>query len=309
MKTSTKRFVWLAAAGGIVALSLWFAHQSRTVERALNRLVVHERVELPGRTVRYQLRPAAEIASDPALAAIVGRGANAVPDLIACIAEPARWAPEEGFGWRIRQVGTSLWNRLRFGGSIKLPAPRNWSMAQRDRKTAAGFALIAIGREAGGGFLPFLEAYAAAPSHTSIRGTPVSGPTAGVSPGSVVAAALVVLPERREELFQDVMAGLRHSAPKCRVGAIGAVREFPEHIAQWKEVVLGMTADENKEVQTAAVHSFVMFLSHRMRDTPDPQLLAELAAAADRILENPNAAEQTREWAQILQRIVREQSY
>ena len=246
-----------------------------------------------------RLRSHEDIAADPAVRALAAIGPRAVPVLMKRISEPGelpatmsqveRWKHELRWKW------------------FRKPGPRGgWSEAQRTRKTAAGFALLAVGTNGGGGFSRFLEAYAAAPQFTSVAGGKLSGMPVGVSSWSVVAAANAGLPERRPEIVAEVMAALEHTNAIYRQAALEAANVFPEKLLKRKELFLKLTLDEGEYVKAAALGSLLTIVQEpALHELMSP---AEIRTAAESVLEAPNTSQRNQGTARTVIRVADKQS-
>jgi len=228
------------------------------------------------------LRSPEAIAADPAVLALAHIGPRAMPVLIQRIIEPAE-LPQT-----MRQ--TERWNVLLRWKMFGKPGPRGyWPPIQERRKTAAGFALLALGTNAHGGFSRFMEAYAAAPQFTSVAGGRLSGTPVGVSSVTVVRAANAGLPELRAEIIAEVMAGLEHTNALYRGLALEAAIVFPRELLKRKNLLLRLTLDEGEYVQAAALGNLVTIVqSPALRDLISP---AQIRQAAEAVLEAPNTSE------------------
>ncbi len=245
-----------------------------------------------------RLRSPEAIAADPAVLALSAIGPRAVPVLVKCITEPAelpstmsrmeRWKHQLRWKW------------------LQQPGPRGyWPEVQQTRKTAAGFALLAVGTNNHGGFSRFLEAYAAAQQFTSVAGGQLAGMPVGVSSLSVVRAANAGLPERRFEIIAEVMAALEHTNAIYRQSALEAARVFPKELLKRKELLLKLTLDEGEYVKAAA-------LGNLMQIAQNPALrelmsLSEIRKAAEAVLEAPNTSERNQDTARNVIRIADKQ--
>src|SRR6266567_1616170 len=268
MTHSKKMIIAVVIAAAILLLiglrGGWFATEPaygrKTVTAWLDSLLLSERRPDSAGNVQVVLRSPEGVANDPALHALLKIGSNAVPILVQRIYDRAEWPREVGPIERMRMWGQWTLNRLRGRGPNQRPSPRNFSEFQRARKNAAGFALLALGTNANGGFTRYMEAYAAAPKHESIYGTKIAGPPVGSFSSDIVCIAKSALPQRRDEIFEEILKGLHHTNAWCRTVAIECVVEFPEEIAKWKNRLAELTQDEEPLVQEAALGGLILIV-------------------------------------------------
>lgn len=234
----------------------WFAAEptsrGKTVTEWLDRLVLYEYQTSP-QGVEMVVRSPEDVARDPAVEALVRIGPRATPILVERLQERGQWDPKEGSSHRVKLWARWVWNRIRRGGQAQAPTPDRWSTFQRQRKNAAAYALLVLGTNANAGFARFMEAYAEAPKHESISGTPIPGPPVGVYPSTVVKMARATHLERRDEFVSEIHKGLQHTNAWCRIVAVQCVTAFPGKLGIWKDDVLKLTTDPDDRVQEAAL--------------------------------------------------------
>ena len=274
------------------------SYDGRTVTEWLESLRFYT-YETNSEGITGKLRSPEAIAADPAVRALSAIGPRAVPVLVQCISEPGEMPATMPRLDRLK-------HRLRWK-LLSQPGPQGgWTELQRTRKTAAGFALLAVGTKEHGGFSRFMEAYAGAPQFTSVAGGKLSGMPVGVSSWSVVSAANAGLPERRLEISAEVMAALEHTNALYRQSALEAATVFPSDLLKRKELLLKLTLDESEYVKAAA-------LGNLMRIALNPALrelmsLTEIRKAAEAVLEAPNTSERNQDTARNVIRIADKQA-
>lgn len=222
----------LALAAAILTATLlllawhrgWFSgeptYRGRTATEWLDKLVLYEYRTEPG-TSWIALRAPKAIAGDPAYQALLKIGSNGLPTFIQTLNQRAEWSPEVTTFKRWKMWVQWRWHQVR-GAQLNRPAPIEWSEVQRARKTAAGFALIGLGTNAGGGFSKYMEVYASAPKRESVYGPGVAGTPVGISSSTVVRSVIYVIPERREEIVGEIMTALQNTNAWCRLVAQNA---------------------------------------------------------------------------------------
>jgi len=269
-------------------------HQGKTVTEWLDSLVLYTyETESNGDVVTVSRLPD-EIVIDPAFQALQAIGSRGVPVLMERIAEPAGYPPEMSHSERWKVWFRWKLYRLR-GGKAARPVSGRWSEIQKARKTAAGFVLLGLGTNAHAGFPRFMEAYATAPQFTSTYGANVTGMPVGIAPSSVVRAAVSALPQRREEIVAQVLAGLRHTNAVCRQSAVQCARVFPEELLKHKQILVSLTRDTNALVQESALGSLILIVQHPLlTNLMSPSEIRQVAQA---VIEAPGSTQRVRDLA------------
>jgi len=285
----------------------WFAsepaYRGRTVSEWLDKLTVYD-TEL-GVTShgepwsRLVSRAVQTVTNDPAFVALMKLGPKAVPILMQRVMEPAGWPPEVGSMSRSKMWLEWKWKQAR-GLSVKRPAPSRYSESQTVRKTTAGFVLLALGTNVHGGFPAYMKAYANAPKHQTIYGTPIPGSPVGVTSSHVARLGNALLPQRRSEILGDILSGMKHSNAWCRTVAVEVSWEFPEDFPKLKDSLLLLTQDESPMVQETAFGRLqLMFLRY---EGEGGMSFLEFERAADAVLRDPNTTKRVREMAETAKR-------
>jgi hypothetical protein len=287
----------------------WFAAEptsgGKTVTEWLDRLALYE-YRTTARGVARVPRSPEHVARDPAVEALVSIGPKATPILVARLQERAQWDRSEGRLHPVKMWGQWLWNRFRRADMGRPPAPDRWSDFQRKRKNAAAYGLLVLGTNANAGFGRFLEAFAEASKHESVSGTQVPGPPAGIYPGDVTEMARKTHPQRRDELVSEIHNGLHHTNAWGRILAVQCISAFPEELARWKDDLLGLTTDQDDQVQEAAL---LQLLTLAQQDDLLAILPAsEIGRAATAVAENPARSERLRGLAQTVSDLANEKA-
>jgi len=276
----------------------WFAAEpawrGKTVTEWLDRLVLYD-FQTDATGTAMVPRSPERIATDPALEALLRIGPKATPILAKRLMERAQWDPNES---RAKLWGRWLWGRVRHATPASIPAPDKWSEFQRRRKNAAAFTLLALGTNAHAGFGSFMEAYATAPKHESVSGTRIPGPPVGVYPHLVAQLATEVFPERKGEIFAEILKGLQHTNAWCREVAIECVSAFPEQLPRWKRLLLQLSKDEDESVRLAALGELLMIVQQpELHDAMTP---AEIELEAKAVTEDAAASSRVKELAEVV---------
>jgi hypothetical protein len=270
-------------------------YRGRTTTEWLDKLLLYEYRTEPEATW-IVLRAPEAVVRDPAYQALTRIGSQGIPVFIKVLSQRAEWPPEISGVKRWKMWIQWRWRQLR-GSQASRPAPIQWSEAQKVRKTAAGFALVALGTNGGGGFSKYLELYAAAPKHQSVYGTGVAGAPVGVSSSQVVRSVLSVMPQKGEEIIREVLAALRHTNVWQRCVALECARVFPEELLRRrKQDLVNLTRDEDAMVQEAALGSLCLIAQTEALGELMPP--AEVVQACYTVLQNPLASQRVRELAQ-----------
>ncbi|MDB6036159.1 MAG: hypothetical protein JWM16_6497 [Verrucomicrobiales bacterium] len=293
LKAPTRKRV-IVSASVLVALTLVAfliftlgrepSYDGKTVTEWLDSFSIHTLVKQGddggGRVQEIEvLRSQNAIEHDPAFIALTAIGARAISTMIARIREPAELPLEMTRTERWKLWLRWQWSRL--SGSRQPTRRGGWPGYQVNRKTAAGFMLLALGTNGQGGFQKFMEAYASAPQFTSAYGGRVSGMPVGVAPSSVTGAACSVLPHRRAEIMETAMSFLNHTNPICRQSAVESLWAFPKEALKRKEVLLKLTQDKDESVQQAALGTLMLFVQEpALHELLSP---AEVREAADQV--------------------------
>ena len=310
-----RKRIWTIAAvtvvslvGGILLLA-WFSrepsHNGKTVTEWLNALELYSRQ--PNATgIEVVLRSPDAIAADPALHALTNIGPSAVPVLMRRISEPAELPQTMTLPARWKFWAQWRWFRMRGPGKATRPTSGNWSEAQEARKTAAGVALLALGTNRDGGFARFMEAYATAPQFTSAYRGQVTGMPVGVSPSSVVKAAIAALPQRHNEIVSDVMAFLEHTNAIYRQSALECGHVLPRELLRRKDVLLKLTQDEGEFVKAAALGNLLLIVQQpALREFLSPM---EIRQAAQAVADAPGTSARNRTLALTVVGVAEEQA-
>ena len=272
----------------------WFSgeatYRGRSTTEWLDKLVLYEYRSQPEATW-IDPRPPAAIAADPAYQALLKIGSKAVPVYRETLSDRAEWSPEVTTFKR-----WNMWMQWKWRQQPNRPAPLQWSEAQKARKTAAAFALIGLGTNAGGGFSRYMQVYASAPKHENVYGTGVAGPPIGVISSFVVRIVVSVMPERRQEIAGEIMAALRHSNASYRVVATECAGVFKEELLRsHKQTLVKLTRDEDPFVQQSALGHLMMIVQDKALVELMPA--TEIAQIAKAVLDDPKTSERSRDKA------------
>ncbi|HVR35736.1 MAG TPA: hypothetical protein VMS21_07785, partial [Methylomirabilota bacterium] len=234
----------------------WFgepAHNGRTVTEWLDQLELPKPEVTSGGRLTYAPRSPEVIRNDPALQSLMAIGPEAVPVLIKIINAPVNW-PEEIGRWERIQRGTKYrWSQVRGASPSQRDRP-HWTEKQLNRKQAAVFALIVLGRHPRVGFSRFLEPDAAPLVQETIYGTKLDYPTLSLSFTSpAVERAKTVYPEIEQGLFDAIQRGLKHTNPMSKIASMDAALALSRGNPAWKEPLVRLTGDTNHRVQIKAM--------------------------------------------------------
>jgi hypothetical protein len=288
----------------IVTLGREPSYDGKTVTEWLDSFSIHTLVKKAndngGQAQEVEvLRSQDAIEHDPAFIALTAMGARAIPTMMTRIREPADLPPE-----MTRTERWKLWLRWRWSrvsGSRRPSRFGSWPRYQVNRKTAAGFMLLALGTNSQGGFHKFMEAYLAAPQFTSAYGGRVSGMPVGVAPSSVTGAAFSLLPHRRAEITEAAMLFLDHTNSVCRQSAVESLWAFPHEALKKKQVLLKLTQDKDEYVQQAALGTLLIFVQEpAIHELLSP---AEVRDAADLVSKSLSTPQRVRDFAATVSRV------
>jgi hypothetical protein len=282
----------------------WFAREpayhGRTVTEWLDKLSVYttdQGVTAHGEPwSKLVPRSSQTVTNDPAFLALMKLGPKAVPILAQRVMDPAGWPRDVGSMSRTRMWIEWRWKQARGAKGLKRPAPSRYSEFQTVRKTTAGFVLLALGTNIHGGFPAYMKAYADAPKHQTIYGTPIAGSPIGVTSSHVARLGNALLPHRRSELLGDILSGMKHSNAWCRTVAVEVSWEFPEEFPKLKDSLLRLTQDESPMVQEAAFGRLqLMFVRY---EGEGGMSFIEFESAADVVLQDPKTTQRVRDMAE-----------
>jgi hypothetical protein len=273
MKSTVK---WAVAASVLLLAVIgwqrrWWSGEpatgGRTVTEWLDSMALFEewrrRDETGQNSFRYITDPSA-VTNDAALRALVGLGPRAVPVLTQRLVEPPRLPFRERASnwlrWRWTQVRTLNQPPLGPPGE-----PTFFSSREEARKMASGLALLAIGREDGGGMTVTLEALAGASKNWQDKRFPGQF----FPPAFFLPTALPGLPDRRTEMAGEVFDLLSHTNAPTRRLAADSAGYFVDELRAWKPTLVRL-ADEDPETMIRI--SALWSLATRLKD--DHEVLA-----------------------------------
>ena len=268
----------------IVAVKAIYGEPSyggKTVTAWLDQLVLYENRPVPGGT--EEVLRVENTLDDPSVRALLNLGPKAVPTLTKRLLD-------------IPEPSPAVW-KISFK---RRPVPTTYPEFQRARKTAAGFALVALGKNDGGGYISFMETYARAPKIN------VTGPPVGVVPSTVMVLAKAIFPERRQEFIDDIFKGLEHTNAVCRQMSMECARKFPDELVKHRELLVRLTQDEDEFVQQATLGALILIV----QNNPAPNLMppSEIERIAEDVLQNPQTTARTREYANTLLKLAEAQA-
>jgi hypothetical protein len=289
MKSPVKWTVAALVLLGVALIGLqqrWWglepATGGRTVTEWLDRMALFDGERQRDQTGQSSSRSTTNpvvVTNDAALKALVRLGPRAVTVLKERLAEPPRLAFQERFTNWLR----TWWWQWRTMNQPFSPPPfphrLTFTPSSRDeaRKYAASLALMAIGRDAGGGAVTMLETLAEAGANWPPNGS--SGRL--YHPSYVLPTAVLGLPHRRAEMAQDIFASLSHTNPLVRCLAADSARHFEAEIRTWKPGLLHLAAeDPDSGVRASALWS----LATRLRNDGE---VTELCVATLSETNNP----------------------
>jgi hypothetical protein len=279
----------------------WLSNQptyrGRTVTQWLDKLALYEYQYHADNTLMVMVPRAPDsVAQDPAYHALLKIGSRGLAVYTNIISRRAEWSPSVRIWKRGRMWVAWRWHQL-LGAQGGRPAPSEWAQEQTARKTAAGFALVALGTNAGGGFSKYIEVYASAPKHQTVYGTRVAGAPVGVSSLDVVRSVALAVPERREEVLEEVLKALEHTNALYRCVALECAHAFRGELLQRrKEKLVRLTRDEDPLVQQAALGHLLLIA--QIKDLINLMPPSEIAQIARTALNDSTTSERLRSLAQ-----------
>jgi hypothetical protein len=212
----------------------------RTVTEWLDRMALFEaerRRDVTGQSSFQTIRDPAVVTNDPALVAIVGLGPRAVPVLKERIVEPPR------LPFRARMLGWFHWRWMQFrtlNRNLPPPSPPSFhGSVVEARKQAAALALLALGRDQGGGMQQLLETIAA-------EGTNRLHPyyvNLVFHPTFSLGTAVPGLPYRRAEMAEEVFDLLSHTNALVRRLAAESAWHFEHELKGWKTALIRLAKE------------------------------------------------------------------
>lgn len=266
----------------------WFAdepaYNGKTVTQWLDTIVLLDR-QTNAQGVSLIPRTPAQLTNQPGYHALLSIGARAVPVLMQRVMDLPEQEEKLSLLARWKQYAGEKFQQIRTGRKPPGKPSPTYPRAQRDRKDAAGFVLVALGTNAQGGFTRFLEAYATAPKPR------VAGPLLGVYPSDVARAGGGVSPERRDELLAAITAGMQHTNGEYRRVAANAASAFPEEAEKWKPLFVRLTKDTDQYAPQAALSALFYMM-------PDDELMRTV----EDITQDEQRSERVRELARAVLR-------